>query len=296
MEIRVESLEEAFFLLLEAFERSPGVYEVSPRGQNSKDLVGCQLFIENPRNRLIFDPVRAINLAAVIGETLWHLRGSDSVDEIAYYIPQMRRFSDDGCKINSSYGICESYVPVLIDQLRTDPDSKRAVISFVDSADVSSIGTTKDFPCTLTLHFLIRAGRLEATAFMRAQDVFWGLQHDIFFFTFLQEMVSLRLGIPLGSYRHVAGVFNLYKRHYEKARRILRNKIANEAMPMLSSLDEVEKLKMQEPRIRNGDLRFLEELKDPLLEDFRRILLHKRTGERKHLKKLQASCFRRLIR
>ena len=297
MEIRTQGLEEAFFLLLEAFEGNHDVYEVSPRGEKSRDLVDCQLFIENPRSRLILDPIRAINIAAIIGETLWHLRGSDSVDEIVYYIPQMKRFSDDGCRINSSYGICEKQMPILIEQLRADRDSKRAVIPLVDSEDVASIETTNDFPCTAALQFLVRGGKLNTVVFMRAQDVFWGLQHDIFFFTFLQEIMSLRLDVPMGTYRHVAGVFNLYERHYDKAKKILGNKRSNdEPMPMLFSLGDLEKLKAQEPKIRNGKLEKLEELNDPLLEDFRRILLHKRTNDRQHLRKVQTPCFRKLVR
>jgi len=291
MEIRTRGLEEAFYAILEALHSSDA-REVSPRGQRVRNITDCQLLIEDPRDRLIFNPIRKINVTSVVGEALWYLRGSESLSEIEYYVPKMRGFSDDGNIVNSAYGKRLAHLDMLLGQLELDPDSRRAVHPILFVEDVLKLPQTKDFPCTLALQFLIRDSRLHLTVYMRANDVFWGLQHDVFFFTFLQEIVALKLGVGLGRYRHVAGVFDLYERHYEKSRRIMQERTTSEALPPISSLGELEELKRQEPAIREGRTAGLRYLKDPLLEDFRRLLLRKRTGR---LLRIRTKSLRRLV-
>ncbi len=295
MEIVAGSLEEAFYSLLERFEQGEDVREVSPRGQKSRDLMNCQLLMENPRDRLVFNPIRNVNLAAIIGETLWYLRESDSLAEIAYYVPRMRNFSDDGAVMNSAYGKRLVYLKILEEQMRLDPDTKRACLPFLVPDDLQTLPWTKDFPCTFGVQFLNRGNKLDMISYMRSCDVFWGLQHDIFFFTFLQEMMALETGLQLGNYRHVAGVFNIYERHYEKAEKILHGpKEASIPMCPLRSLDELEELKRQEPAIRSGNFGRIRELKDELLEDFRLVLLHKRTTDGGYLRALSTKAIRRI--
>jgi thymidylate synthase len=294
-EVIANGLEEAFHSLLERFEQGQDVHEVSPRGQKSKDLLNCQLIVENPRDRLIFNPIRRINLAAIIGETLWYLRGSDSLEEIAYYVPQMERFSDDGATINSAYGKRLVHMKRIVEQMRLDPDTKRACHPILFPDDLETLPDTKDFPCTFGVQWLNRGNKLDMISYMRSSDVFWGLQHDVFFFMFLQEMIALETGSQLGNYRHVAGVFNIYERHYEKAERIRQcPKEASTPMCPLRSLDELEELKRQEPLIRSGNTR-TRELEDELLEDFRLVLLHKRTKDDGYLRALSTKAMRRAM-
>ncbi len=293
MEIVTSSLEIAFYSLLEGFA-SGDAHEVSPRGQKSKDLANCQFIMENPRDRLISNHIRNVDLAAIIGETLWYLRGSDSLDEITYYLPRMREYSDDGATINSAYGKRLVRMKRITEQLRLDPDTKRACYPVLSASDLESLPDTKDFPCTLGVQFLNRGSGLDMIGYMRSCDVFWGLQHDVFFFTFLQEMIALETGVQLGSYRHVAGVFNLYERHYEKAGMIRQSpKEISTPMAPLERLDELEELKRQEPLIRSGsDGR---ELKDELLEDFRLVLLHKRTKDDGYLRAVSTKAIKRVV-
>ncbi len=293
-QVIASGLEDAFHSLLERFEHGDDVREAAPRGQRSKDLFNCQVLIENPRDRLIFNPIRRINLAAIIGETLWYLRGSDSLAEIAYYVPQMERFSDDGATINSAYGKRLVHMKGIVEQLRLDPDTKRAYHPILFPHDLETLPDTKDFPCNLGVQWLNHGNGLDMIGYMRSSDVFWGLQHNVFFFTFLQEMMALETGLQLGSYRHVAGVFNIYERHYGKAERIRHGpKEASTPMCALRSLDELEELKRQEPLIRSGNVK-TRELEDGLLEDFRLVLLHKRTKDEGYLRALSTKAMKRM--
>lgn len=95
----------------------------------------------------------------------------------------------------------------MIEILKRKPDSRQAVVQLFDADDLSR---TKDVPCTCTLQFLLRGGRLELVVHMRSNDAFLGLPHDLFAFTMLQELVARSLAAELGTYSHFVGSLHLY--------------------------------------------------------------------------------------
>jgi thymidylate synthase len=52
---------------------------------------------------------------------------------------------------------------------------------------------TCDVPCTLTLQFLIRQGRLDMIVNMRSNDLLWGFSYDITQFAFVQRLLAMCL-------------------------------------------------------------------------------------------------------
>ena len=58
---------------------------------------------------------------------------------------------------------------------------------------------------------------------MRSNDAVWGLPYDVFLFTFIQELLSVRLGVQLGTYFHFATSLHIYERHFELAREVLKS-------------------------------------------------------------------------
>lgn len=74
---------------------------------------------------------------------------------IQYYAPSYNKYSDDENTLNGAYGPrIKKCLPQIIDLLQSDPDTRRAVISIYceNNAGLDS----KDIPCTLNFHFLIR--------------------------------------------------------------------------------------------------------------------------------------------
>src|SRR5262245_38672206 len=64
--------------------------------RSTMELLGHGFCLTNPRARLAYSPARRIDLAFAIANTLWTLRGSDALDEIAAYNSRGRLFSSDG--------------------------------------------------------------------------------------------------------------------------------------------------------------------------------------------------------
>src|SRR5438034_7399290 len=56
---------------------------------------------------------------------------------------------------------------------------------------------------------------------MRSNDAYWGLPHDIFSFTMLQEILARDLSVEVGTYKHAVGSLHLYEPTIDAARRFL---------------------------------------------------------------------------
>jgi thymidylate synthase len=69
---------------------------------------------------------------------------------------------------------------------------------------------SKDIPCTVMLHFMIRNFKLNLTVYMRSNDAWLGLPYDLFNFTQIQCQVAVKLGYPPGNYYHIAGSMHVY--------------------------------------------------------------------------------------
>jgi thymidylate synthase len=76
--------------------------------------------------------------------------------------------------------------------------SRNALVQIYDNSD--SKPENGDKPCTCTIQFAVRNAQLFMHTHMRSNDAFFGLPHDIFAFTMLQEIAARELGFGLGRY------------------------------------------------------------------------------------------------
>lgn len=257
------SLETLHRKLLDELRNRPE-HRPSPRGKLVHELIAPTFTLEDPRNRLILSPARNVNYGFAVGELCWYLRGANDLESILYYNKRASSFSDDGKTVNSCYGALlfndePSQWDIIRDELCADNDSRRAVmhINQRDHLNLMASPGTKDFPCTMSLQFLIRDRRLHLHVLMRSNDIFWGMPYDVFSFTVLQELMYLQLlesGVKLdglGSYHHTCGSLHMYDYHFEDAIKILDEERADTTPMNDLELDDVEYLvTIFEPLIR----------------------------------------------
>lgn len=209
-------------------------HEAAPRGMKVKERLGHSFRIVDVKNRIPYVNERDFSITYMIAELVWYLSANDSTEWISRYSAFWRNISDDGTTANSAYGarifkpharIAESVDPIwtqwqyVINELRDDPDSRRAVIHIRSPQD--SILAKKDVPCTLALQFFIRDGALHQVASMRSSDLVLGIAYDIPAFTMFQELMALELGVPTGTYTHISNSLHIYERHYEMVEKII---------------------------------------------------------------------------
>lgn len=113
----------------------------------------------------------------------------------------------------------------IIRMLQADPMSRQAVITLYDAGmdqEKATSGDKKDIPCTLSLNFILRDGKLNCQGTMRSNDIWLGLPHDIWAFTSIQLLVAEALGVEVGWYQHSAMSLHLYDRNRAKAEEAAR--------------------------------------------------------------------------
>lgn len=219
--IRKETVDDLMRQVIELIQSSGQPIETS-KGPCA-EVTGILLELTNPLARLSLTETRG-KLFSPLGELCWYLAQSQKLDFIEYYLRRYRESAEDG-EIPGAYG------PRLfswhgIDQianvtrrLKEKPNTRRAAVQLFEAADIEV--EHKEAPCTCTLQFLLRDGRLNMITFMRSNDAYLGLPHDIFCFTMLQEIVAREISAPLGIYKHVVGSLHLYDHDRDKAQQFL---------------------------------------------------------------------------
>jgi thymidylate synthase len=237
-----------------------------------RERLGHSFRITNILDRIPYVPHREFSIAYMIAEMVWYLSGNNSTEWISNYSAFWRNISDDGTTANSAYGArifkTHPYQELeqmphpwtqwqyVKDELKKDPDSRRAVIHIRMPQD--SVLAQKDVPCTLTLQFFIRDGELHQVASMRSSDIILGIAYDIPAFTLFQELLALELGVGLGTYTHISNSLHIYERHFEMVERILEDpwvkEFPNRCKPMetMPSLPPLDRLVFEEMLLRSA--------------------------------------------
>jgi thymidylate synthase len=234
MEITAKTLDDLMHdVLCKLLEQNLSI-EVS-KGKVIGEFNGAVLKLTNPKARLSRTETKGKAFSA-LGELLWYLSKTNNLDFIFYYIDEYKKFADNGI-IYGAYGPRIFNLDSKIDQfqnvtdiLRKKPNSRQAVVQIFKGEDI--IEEHAHIPCTCTLQFIIRNNCLNMIVYMRSNDVFLGLPHDVFCFTMLQEILACNLGINLGEYIHMAGNLHLYEEHKTKVEKYIEEGLQSTKVQM----------------------------------------------------------------
>lgn len=259
-------------------------FDVSATRGKSSELIGVLLHITNPRARLSRTETRGRPFSAV-GELLWYLSGRNNLDFITYYISKYDKESEDGKTVYGGYGPRLFNLRNEYDQLenirkllKQKPSSRKAVIQLFDGADINDAHA--EIPCTCTLQFLIRDGKLHLFVNMRSNDAFVGLPHDVFAFTMLQEIMARSLSVELGEYKHAVGSLHLYDYDEKSAREYLKEgfqptdkELTMPPMPKKNPWRSIKLLLGVESKIRDSkEVEMFNLIMEPYWSDLARLL------------------------
>ncbi len=204
---------------------------VSPRGKLTLESEGPYTMGPiDPLKCLYLSEKRALNFFFLFAENLWYLSGRNDTHFLSYYNKNISSFSEDGIH-DGAYGIpFREQLRYVIDTLKRDPDTRQALMTFWRQNPRS----TKDVPCTIALHFLIRDGKLNLYVQMRSNDIIWGNNYDVPSFCLLQNFVASCIGMPLGSMYLTANSLHLYEDHFKLAKELLEEDSISGSVPVLS--------------------------------------------------------------
>lgn len=217
---------EAFIMLADLIDRAGAT--VVARGEEQREILSTLIHISNPQERVVIVPGRNNNIFAQIAETMWVLSGRQDMEFLSHYLPRALDFSDDattwraayGPRIRSWHGKVDQ-VSEVVKRLRSDSNTKRAVLSIFDPA--LDYIESKDIPCNNWLQFIHRDGLLHLNVTVRANDLIWGFSGiNVFEWSILHELLARSLGFAVGGLAWFVGTLHVYKRHYSKSQNIAR--------------------------------------------------------------------------
>lgn len=191
---------------------------VSPRGMTTREIDGpVATTYLNPREMVLFDPMRDANPFFHFFEALWILRGRGDVKFLASFLPRMADYSDNGLTFHAPYGFrlrfqftCGDQIELAINKLKNDRDTRQCVLSIWDPAE--DWKSSKDIPCNDTIMLKIRDGKLRMTVCNRSNDVIWGTYGaNVVQFSTLLCYIAGRVGVDVGAYTQISDSFHVYE-------------------------------------------------------------------------------------
>lgn len=203
--------------------------DVKGKRGDFKELINFSATLLNPRVRTSMSLHRKL-VQSKFAEFAWYLSKDNDRDYIRPYISAYALEEQEKNKIIGAYGSKifssddgqKSQFERIVEQILEREITKHAYLSISEKFDYKVHYNKHDSPpCTIGLHFFVRDSKLNLTCYMRSNDAYLGLPHDLFCFTLLQELVSLRTNIPIGNYTHCATSMHIYEENLTSARKYL---------------------------------------------------------------------------
>jgi thymidylate synthase len=170
---------------------------------------------------------KKLHLTSVVGELIWFLRGSTNVAWLQQRgIGIWDEWADSGGELGPVYGHQWRSWPApdghgidqiaaVVESIRTDPDSRRHVVSAWNVASVQEMALP---PCHALFQFYVAQGRLSCQLYQRSGDVFLGVPFNIASYALLTHMVAQVCDLGVGDLVHTLGDAHLYVNHVDQAR------------------------------------------------------------------------------
>jgi thymidylate synthase len=182
---------------------------------------------------------KRIHLKSVIHELLWFLRGDTNT---AYLKENGVSIWDEWATEDGDLGPIYGYqwrswpapsgthidqVTQVVEQIRTNPDSRRIIVSAWNPADLPDervspqdnvrAGRMALAPCHAFFQFYVCDGRLSCQLYQRSADIFLGVPFNIASYALLTMMIAQVCGLRPGDFIHTLGDAHLYANHLEQA-------------------------------------------------------------------------------
>ncbi|MCB0509004.1 MAG: thymidylate synthase [Bacteroidetes bacterium] len=101
----------------------------------------------------------------------------------------------------------------LIHQLKTNPDSRRHIISAWNVADIEQMTLP---PCHSLFQFYVINGKLSCQLYQRSADAFLGVPFNIASYALFTMMIAQVCQLELGDFVHTFGDAHIYSNHIEQ--------------------------------------------------------------------------------
>jgi thymidylate synthase len=194
-------------------------------GTGTRSLFGYQMrFDLNAGFPMV--TTKKTHLKSIIYELLWFLQGDTNIAYLKEHnVKIWDEWADENGDLGPVYGKqwrswegadgkVVDQISDLIKQIKTNPDSRRLIVS---AWNVAELPKMKLMPCHCLFQFYVADGKLSCQLYQRSADVFLGVPFNIASYALLTLMIAQVCGLKPGEFVHSFGDVHLYNNHFEQA-------------------------------------------------------------------------------
>ena len=216
-------------LMRHVFEH--GVAKTDRTGTGTKSVFGHQMrFDLNQGFPLI--TTKKVFLKAVILELLWFLRGDGNAKWLQERgVTIWDEWAAPNGELGPVYGVQWRSWPApggghidqiaqVVEQLKTNPDSRRIIVSAWNVADLPRMAL---MPCHAFFQFYVAPGespsargKLSCQLYQRSADIFLGVPFNIASYALLTHMLAQQCDLDVGDFVWTGGDCHIYSNHHEQ--------------------------------------------------------------------------------
>jgi thymidylate synthase len=176
---------------------------------------------------------KKLHLKSIIHELLWFIKGETNIKYLTDNgVSIWNEWADENGELGPVYGKQwrswqgadgKTYDQLMdvIRQIRTNPDSRRIIISAWNVADLPDMAL---MPCHTLFQFYVADGKLSCQLYQRSADVFLGVPFNIASYALFTMMIAQVCNLRPGEFVHTFGDVHLYNNHFEQAKLQLTRK------------------------------------------------------------------------
>ena len=170
---------------------------------------------------------KKLHLKSIIYELLWFLKGDTNIKYLQENNVRIwNEWADANGDLGHIYGYqwrsWPNYEGGFIDQiseaihtLKTNPDSRRIIVSAWNVADIPHMNLP---PCHIIFQFYVANNRLSMQLYQRSADIFLGVPFNIASYALLLQMVAQVTGLQAGDFVHTLGDAHIYLNHLDQVK------------------------------------------------------------------------------
>ncbi len=168
---------------------------------------------------------KKVHLKSIIHELLWFIKGDTNVkylqdNGVRIWNEWAREDGDLGPVYghqwrswSTSDGQVIDQLSDVIEQIKTNPDSRRLIVSAWNVGDLDKMALP---PCHLLFQFYVADNKLSCMLYQRSADIFLGVPFNIASYALLTMMVAQVCGLELGEFVHTLGDAHIYNNHLDQ--------------------------------------------------------------------------------
>ncbi len=112
----------------------------------------------------------------------------------------------------------------VIETLKTNPDSRRIIVSAWNVADLDAMALQ---PCHAFFQFYVADGKLSCQLYQRSADLFLGVPFNIASYALLTHMVAQQADLEVGDFIWTGGDCHIYDNHVDQ----VNEQLSREPLP-----------------------------------------------------------------